>query len=81
MTTVFGALDVGSAVGLLLCPPLIRTFGWPSVFWIFAIIGLVWSCVWPTLKPGQPDPDSPPQPVGAPKEGEALTGTPAAVRA
>ena len=39
MTTVFGSLDLGSAIGLLACPPLIRMFGWSSVFSIFAIIG------------------------------------------
>ena len=62
VTTVFGALDVGSALGLLVCPPLMRRFGWPSVFWIFAIVGLVWSFIWPTLRPGDPDTESPPPP-------------------
>ena len=62
VTTVFGALDVGSAMGLLVCPPLIRMFGWPSVFTIFAIVGLVWCSIWPTLKPEHTDEDAPPPP-------------------
>ena len=55
MTTVFGSLDLGSAIGLLICGPLIRNLGWPSVFYLFAVLGLVWSLVWPLLKPEQPD--------------------------
>lgn len=68
VTTVFGSLDVGSAVGLMLCPPLISNFGWPSVFWVFAIMGLVWSLFWPRLRPEDPDPRMapPPPPSGGP---------------
>jgi predicted MFS family arabinose efflux permease len=51
VTTVFGGLDVGSAVGLLLCGPLIRWFGWQSVFYLFAVLGLVWCLAWPLFKP------------------------------
>ena len=39
VTAVFGSLDVGSAVGLLVCGPLIHAFGWPSVFYLFAALG------------------------------------------
>jgi ACS family sodium-dependent inorganic phosphate cotransporter len=72
VTAVFGSLDVGSVVGLLICGPLIRNLGWPSVFYLFALLGLVWSLIWPLLKPEQPDaslapPPSPPSNVaGAP---------------
>jgi len=51
VTTVFGSLDVGSAVGLLVCGPLIRAFGWPSVFYLFALLGLVWCACWPLVRP------------------------------
>ena len=72
MTTVFGALDVGSAVGLMLCPPLIANYGWPSVFWIFAVMGLVWSAFWPRLRPEDPDPrmSPPPPPSGEPQRSQ-----------
>lgn len=57
VTTVFGGLDVGSAVGLLLCGPLIRAYGWPIVFYAFAGIGIVWCLFWPLLKPEEPEPE------------------------
>ena len=47
---VWGGLDVGSVVGLLLCGPLIKAFGWPSVFYLFAVLGLIWCAAWPLLK-------------------------------
>ena len=50
VTTVFGSLDVGSAVGLLVCGPLIHAFGWPSVFYLFALLGFIWCALWPRVK-------------------------------
>ena len=55
VSTVFGGLDLGSAVGLLLCGPLIRMFGWPCVFYLFALAGFVWCFVWPLTKPEKQD--------------------------
>ena len=55
MTAVFGGLDVGSAVGLLLCGPLIHWFGWQSVFYLFAALGLVWCLLWPLCRPEMQD--------------------------
>ncbi|KAG1653261.1 hypothetical protein FOA52_004275 [Chlamydomonas sp. UWO 241] len=51
VATVWGGLDIGSVVGLLLCGPLIKAFGWPSVFYCFAILGLVWCALWPLVNP------------------------------
>lgn len=51
VTTVFGSLDVGSAIGLLVCGPLIHAFGWPSVFYLFALLGLGWCACWPMVRP------------------------------
>ena len=56
VTTVFGGLDVGSALGLMLCGPLIRWFGWQSVFYLFAVLGLVWCLAWPLVKPEVQEP-------------------------
>ena len=73
VTAVFGALDMGSAVGLLVCGPLIHAFGWPSVFYLFAALGLVWSAAWPLLKPEEKDPDAPaPPPSSSPSVSGAL---------
>eukprot|EP00803_Ostreobium_quekettii_P003718 evm.model.scf_1083.5 EVM.evm.TU.scf_1083.5 scf_1083:48497-52568(-) len=55
VSTVFGGLDLGSAIGLLLCGPLIRLYGWPCVFYLFATFGLVWCLVWPLAKPEKRD--------------------------
>lgn len=55
VTAVFGGLDVGSAVGLVLCGPLIKHVGWPSVFYLFAGLGLLWTLLFPRLKPEEPD--------------------------
>jgi ACS family sodium-dependent inorganic phosphate cotransporter len=52
VTTVWGGLDVGSAVGLLLSGPLIRMYGWPSVFYLFAVLGGIWCLLWPLVRPG-----------------------------
>ena len=60
VTAVFGSLDVGSVVGLLICGPLIRTLGWPSVFYLFALLGLAWCLVWPALRPSEADASLPP---------------------
>lgn len=55
VATVFGGLDLGSAIGLLICGPLIRLYGWPCVFYLFAIVGLVWCLAWPLVQPKKVD--------------------------
>lgn len=75
VTVVFGSLDVGSAVGLIVCGPLIAAAGWPAVFYLFAILGLVWCLAWPLLKPESHDPTIviPEQPAhGVKSTGEVL---------
>lgn len=56
VTVVFGSLDIGSAIGLVICGPLIAAAGWPAVFYLFAVLGLLWCLWWPLLKPESPDP-------------------------
>lgn len=68
VTTVFGGLDVGSAVGLLLCGPLIHWFGWQSVFYLFAVLGLLWCLAWPLCKPEKQDKDLPKRMIARPGE-------------
>lgn len=55
VATVFGGLDVGSAVGLLICGPLIRMYGWPCVFYLFGGLGLLWCLAWPLVRPRRRD--------------------------
>lgn len=42
VAVVFGGLSFGSVLGLLFAPPIIQNFGWESVFYIFALLGIVW---------------------------------------
>ncbi|KAG1669069.1 hypothetical protein FOA52_003987 [Chlamydomonas sp. UWO 241] len=51
VSLVWGGMDVGSVVGLLLCGPMIKAFGWPSVFYAFAAAGLLWCVLWPLFRP------------------------------
>ncbi|KAL0036177.1 hypothetical protein WJX79_006952 [Trebouxia sp. C0005] len=74
VTAVFGGLDVGSAVGLVLCGPIIKHLGWPSVFYLFAFLGVLWTLLFPRLNPDEPDllvpselqPESPDAPKAVP---------------
>ena len=51
VTTVFGGMEVGNALGLLMCGPLIEKTGWASVFYLFAALGFVWCAAWPFFSP------------------------------
>jgi len=53
VTTVFGGMELGNALGLLICGPLIESSGWASVFYIFAALGFVWCAVWPFFSPAK----------------------------
>ena len=46
VTTVFGGLDVGSLVGLLIAPPIIFLCGWQGVFYLFGFMGIAWAAGW-----------------------------------
>ena len=67
VTAVFGGLDVGSAIGLTLCGPLIFYFGWESVFYLFAVLGLMWCLAWPLVKPDTREPGEVKPATKAPK--------------
>ena len=36
-----------------MCGPLIKAFGWPSVFYLFGVLGIMWCLAWPLLKADQ----------------------------
>jgi len=47
VTSTFGGLDVGSLSGLIVAPPIIFYLGgWPAVFYLFGILGLIWGAWW-----------------------------------
>jgi len=51
VTTVFGGMELGNALGLLICGPLMQSSGWASVFYGFAALGFVWCAFWPFFSP------------------------------
>nr|XP_043624217.1 probable anion transporter 6, chloroplastic [Erigeron canadensis] len=55
---VFGGLSVGSVLGLLLAPPLIESFGWESVFYMFGLFGIVWFLGFQFVAEDQPSSNS-----------------------
>jgi ACS family sodium-dependent inorganic phosphate cotransporter len=46
LALVYSGMFVGSILGLSASPQLIAAFGWPSVFYIFGSLGLVWFAFW-----------------------------------
>jgi ACS family sodium-dependent inorganic phosphate cotransporter len=51
VSLVWGGLDLGSVVGLLIAPFLIAAAGWQSVFYVFALLGFAWCALWPVAQP------------------------------
>ena len=43
---VFGGMDIGSVIGLLVAQALIFKYGWQSVFYIYAGLGGIWQLDW-----------------------------------
>jgi ACS family sodium-dependent inorganic phosphate cotransporter len=46
LALVYSGMFVGSIVGLALSPQLIARFGWPSVFYGFGSLGVLWYGAW-----------------------------------
>ena len=46
VSVVWGGLDLGSVVGLLVAPAIISLAGWQSVFTLFALLGFAWCGLW-----------------------------------
>lgn len=48
LSLVYSGMYLGSVTGLAFSPLLIHKFGWPSVFFSFGSLGLVWFTTWAT---------------------------------
>ncbi|KAJ8901650.1 hypothetical protein NDN08_003857 [Rhodosorus marinus] len=46
LSLIYSGMYMGSVIGLLTCPFLIQSFGWPSVFYVFGLIGIGWYGLW-----------------------------------
>lgn len=48
LALVYSGMYLGSVTGLAFSPLLIHKFGWPSVFYSFGSLGVVWVTTWAT---------------------------------
>ena len=55
LSFIYSGMYLGSSVGLLVCPPLIAAFGWPSVFYFFGGLGGLWYACWNVSAAATPD--------------------------
>jgi len=55
LSLIYSGMYMGSVLGLLLCPILIMSFGWPSVFYAFGSVGIVWWFLWQFAIGSSPD--------------------------
>jgi ACS family sodium-dependent inorganic phosphate cotransporter len=46
LALVYSGMYLGSVMGLAFSPSLIHTFNWPSVFFSFGSLGIVWFLMW-----------------------------------
>ncbi|KAL6179715.1 hypothetical protein ACLB2K_046387 [Fragaria x ananassa] len=46
LALVYSGMYIGSVTGFAFSPFLIHQFGWPSVFYSFGSLGIVWFAVW-----------------------------------
>jgi ACS family sodium-dependent inorganic phosphate cotransporter len=48
---------IGSICGLALSPAMIEAMGWPSVFYIFGSLGVIWYSIWNSKAASTPSDD------------------------
>lgn len=46
LALVYTGMYLGSVTGLAFSPVLIKSFGWPSVFFSFGSLGSIWFALW-----------------------------------
>ncbi|BAM81935.1 probable Na+-dependent inorganic phosphate cotransporter [Cyanidioschyzon merolae strain 10D] len=52
LSLIYSGMYMGSVIGLLLCPLLMRNLGWQSVFYVFGALGFVWYFLWERFTSG-----------------------------
>ena len=57
LALVYSGMYMGSMLGLGVSPGLIQGHGWPSVFYIFGSLGVVWWLVWTFFASSTPSED------------------------
>jgi MFS family permease len=46
LSLVYSGMFIGSILGLALSPAMIAALGWPSVFYVFGSLGVLWYTAW-----------------------------------
>jgi predicted MFS family arabinose efflux permease len=57
LSLVYSGMFIGSICGLALSPAMIEAMGWPSVFYIFGSMGVIWYSVWSSKAASTPSDD------------------------
>ena len=57
LALVYSGMYTGSVLGLGLSPQMINSLGWPSVFYIFGVIGVAWFIWWSKRASSSPSED------------------------
>lgn len=57
LALVYSGMYSGSILGLALSPHMVEVLSWPSVFYIFGSMGLLWFAVWQSKAASSPAAD------------------------
>lgn len=57
LAMVYSGMYTGSIMGLSLSPHMVQVLGWPSVFFIFGSLGVVWFALWQNKAESSPSKD------------------------
>lgn len=57
-TLAFSGSYVGTVVSMPICAFLAKTLGWPSIFFFFGVLGLIWFAIWCLVVAESPAEDS-----------------------
>ncbi|XP_050307576.1 sialin-like [Anthonomus grandis grandis] len=56
-TIAFSGSYAGTVVGMPACAYLANAFGWPSIFYFWGIVALIWCALWMTIVANSPEED------------------------
>ena len=57
LALVYSGMYTGSIFGLALSPHMVEVLSWPSVFYIFGAVGIVWYFIWQSQAASSPAAD------------------------
>ncbi|XP_057780550.1 ascorbate transporter, chloroplastic-like isoform X2 [Salvia miltiorrhiza] len=57
LALVYSGMYLGSVTGLAVSPVMIQKFGWPSIFYSFGSLGIIWFALWWSKAHSSPEDD------------------------